>query len=184
MRFFWYLLFVAGYILFLGPPRAYEIAKKQQENGGELASQPLWVVLIVEAMFRGVMLVGLATVVESFLGTAWYGWLRIDQSVAVLLLAGLIHMLVYYLVFKSRQRRRKAMLGRLYRLLRNLSYAMTPGLAVVTLALAVDRLQATPELTDNDLHMTYAITTAIFFLIGVVEALFVKRRPTGLGSVV
>lgn len=184
MRFFWYLLFVAGYVLFLGPPRAYEIAKKQRENDGELASQPLWVVLLVEAMFRGVVLVGLATVVESFLGKAWYSWLRIDQSVAVLLVAGLIHMLVYYLVFKSRQRRRKAALGRVYRLLRNLSYALTPGLALVTVVLAIDKLRATPELTDSDLHMTYAITTAIFLFIGIVEALFVKRRPAGLGSVV
>ena len=184
MRFFWSLLFFAGYVLFLGPPRAHEIAEEQRASRGELASQPLWVVLLVEAMFRGVLLVGLATVTESFLGNAWYSWLRIDQSIAILLLAGLIHMLVYYLVFKSRQRRRKAMLGRVYRLLRNISYAMTPGLAVVTIFLAFDRLKATPNLTENDLYTTYAVTTVIFLVIGVVEALFVKRRPAGLGSVV
>lgn len=184
MRFFWSLLFFAGYILFLGPPRAHEIAQQQRANSGELASQPLCVVLLVEAMFRGVLLVGLATVVESFLGRGWYSWLRIDQSIAVLLVAGLIHMLVYYVVFKLRQRRRKAMLGRLYRLLRNMSYAMTPGLAVVTIFLAFDRLKATPELTERDLYTTYVVTTVIFLVIGMVEALLVKRRPAGLGTVV
>jgi len=184
VRFFWSLLFFAGYVMFLGPPRAYEIAEKQRANRGELASQPLWVVLLVEAMFRGVLLVGVATIVESFLGKAWYSWLRIDQSVAVLLVAGLIHMLVYYLVFKSRQRRRKAMVGRVYRLLRNIGYAMTPGLAVVTIFLAFDRLKATPDLTEDDLYTTYAVTTVIFLVIGMVEALLVKRRPSGLGSVV
>lgn len=178
------LLFAVGYCIFLGPPRAFEMGSAHQSSKGELANQPFWFILTVETLLRAMLLISISTVVEASIGAHWYAWLRVDQSLSVLLTAGTIHALAYLYLYFERGRKRKRFVGVVYRLIRNCCYALTPGLAVVTLWLLFDGQRPTPQSTDEQIALIYLSVLLVFVLIGVAEALVVKRRPSGLGGVV
>jgi len=184
MSFLKSILFLIGYCVFLGPPRAFEIQVSHRATQGELSGLPFWLILSVETLFRAIFLILCATVVENAIGSFWYAWLRIDFSLAILLCAGSVHALAYFYLFIERGRRRKRFVGLVYRLVRNLCYALTPGLVAATLMLLLDGQKPTPQLSQEGLMVVYGSVSALFLVLGIAEALIVKRRPSAIGDVV
>lgn len=174
------LLFILGYILFVGPPRALDIAVSERRKGGELASVPVWGVLVVEGLLRLILLLIVAVSFEQLISSYWYSWLEIDRSAAVMLVVGSLHMLAYYLILHRFQRRIGSRAFRAYRLVRNLAYAFLPGLAVVTLALLYDSQQVIASVDLQLQASIYAGVTSVMLIAGIVEAVFVSRVPQGL----
>lgn len=183
MTFIKNFLFVVGYCLFLGPPRAYEVQLSHVSKEGELAQQPLWVILGLETLLRALLVVIIFTLGELIIGADWYSFLRLDSSLTILLGAGVVHTVGYLYLYTTRDRKRKRLVGVFYRLLRNSSYALTPGLAVVTIWLLIDGTRATPRMSDDFVSIVYLSVTALVFIAGLIEALSIKRRPLGIGSV-
>lgn len=176
------LLFVLGYILFVGPPRALDIAVSERNKGGELSRVPVWGVVLVEGMIRLVILLSAAVLLEQTITPYWYSWLEIDRSAAVVLVAGCLHMVVYYLLLHRFRARIGFKAFRIYRLLRNISYAFLPGLGAVTLGLLYDAQQSTPSFYSHLQLTVYVIVTATFLVVGISEALIVSRTPQGLDT--
>lgn len=174
------LLFILGYVLFVGPPRALDIAVSERRNGGELASIPVWGVLVVEGMLRIVLFLIVAVVVEQLITPYWYSWLEIDRSAGVILAIGLLHMTGYYLILHRMRRVLGVKAFRIYRLLRNIGYAFLPGLAAVTLGLLYDSQAAVQVFTEHRQLIVYGAVTSVMLIVGSAEALFVSRLPQGL----
>lgn len=174
------LLFILGYILFVGPPRALDIAVSERRKGGELAGVPVWGVVLVEGLLRLVMLLVVAVSFEQLISSYWYSWLEIDRSAAVMLVVGSVHMTVYYLILHRFHRRIGSRAFRLYRLLRNVAYAFLPGLAVVTLALLYDAQRVTPIFDMYRQLLIYGTVTVLMLVAGISEAVLVSRTPQGL----
>jgi len=176
------ILFVLGYLLFVGPPRAIDLAISERKKGGELAKLPVLAVLIVEALVRASTLLFAAVALEQIISVYWYSWLRIDRSALVMLIVGSIHMFSYYL-FIYHYRKRLGQQGfRLYRLFRNLSYALLPGLVVVTLLLLVDGLRSTPWFSEELQLAVYAGVSLFMIGVGLIEFMIVSRVPQGLDT--
>lgn len=176
------LLYILGYILFVGPPRALDIAISERKRGGELAAVPVWGVLFLEGMLRLVLLLSVAVLFEQVIGSYWYSWLEIDRSAFVMLIAGSAHMVAYYLLLHRFRRSLGTRAFRVYRLVRNISYALLPGLAAVTLSLLYDAQRVTSVVDLQVQSFIYAGLTGLMLVLGVGEALLVSRVPKGLDS--
>lgn len=180
----WFLLFNIGYSIFLGPPRAYEIQQTHRSSNGELSNLPFGVILFVESLVRAIVLIFLSTLLENIIGSFWYTWLMFDHWLFILLVAGTIHSAAYFYLFLSRTRHRKRSLGRVYRLLRNFCYALTPGIVCVVITLLIDGQRATPQSNGIQLLSIYIFTSSLFIIVGFFQAFIVKRRPSALGKIV
>lgn len=176
------LLYILGYILFVGPPRALDLAVSERKRGGELARVPVWGVLLVEGLFRLVLLLSVAVFFEQLITPYWYSWLEIDRSAMIMLLIGSLHMISYYLLLHRFYKKLGSRTFRIYRLLRNIGYAFLPGLAAVTLALLYDAQQVTPVVDLQIQSMIYAGVTIVMLAAGIGEAILVSRTPQGLDS--
>jgi len=175
------ILFVLGYITFVGPPRALEMSQSENRHAGELAGKPIWIALLAEAMLRGVTLVLLAVVAETVLGNFWYNWLHIDLMIGVIIMAGSGHMIAYYLFLLYPNSRAQAPRHRAYRLVRNLCYALLPGLPVAAGILLFDGLKPAPEASVQFIVSTYTAIYIFCLVLGLFEALRARRRPLGVG---
>jgi len=176
------LLFLFGYVLFVGPPRALDIAVAERRKGGELSRVPVWGVVLVEGMLRCVLLLGIAVAFEQLISPYWYAWLEIDRSAFIMLIVGALHMMSYYLILHRFHKRLGARAFKLYRFMRNIGYALLPGLAVVTVGLLYDAQLVVSEFTLQQQYLVYSVVTAIMLVIGLLEAVLVSRNPQGLDS--
>lgn len=174
------LLFLVGYFLFFGPPRALDLQRSENAKGGELSGLPTWAVLGIEAMVRGGSLLVFAVSIEALLGSYWYSHFMLDLVMGVVILVGLGHMLAYYLIFSVFEKRLGRLTGRVYRFARNICYAFLPGLAVIDAMLLWQALRPLELIPVNSLGVGYWISTAVLLAIGLLEAAIVKRQPLGL----
>lgn len=180
MQFVAQLLFLLGYVLFVGPPRAIDLQRKESRNGGELSGLPVWLVLVIEAIIRVGLLLVVSVLLEQMLGYYWYSQLRIDAVIGLLLLVGGAHMAIYYLMFVLLVHKIGLAAGRLYRVFRNLLYSALPGAPVLMIMYLWEGIQPGLSFTDEQRFTAYLFSALPFVLAGIVEAILVRRKPLGL----
>ncbi len=110
-----------------------------------------------------------------------YETYRLDVVFSMIVILGACHSLFYYLL-----------LGylcipigldmamRIYRLMRNLCYAAIPGLVTVLPLLAWRWRLEQPPFEDGVVFQVYLVTTLLMVVVGVIEALVMRRKPLGL----
>ncbi len=170
-----------GYVLLITPPRAIDLTVSERASRGELASQSLFIVMLVELLIRIALVLLVAVSLESFFGNTIYETYLLDTVFSVIVILGTCHSFSYFVLLGYLRRRvglRLAM--RLYRLLRNLCYSAIPGfMAVLPLLLWKWSHQKLP-FEDGLVFDLYLFTTLLMIVIGMIEALIMKRKPLGL----
>jgi hypothetical protein len=180
MSFIRSLLFIIGYLSLVGPPRAAEIKIAADKNKDELAGKPFWVVLVVEFIFRSGLFLGLAVMLQSFIGDRNYELYQVDLFLGALIVAGLVHSGFYFLAFRRYQSASGC--ERIYRLGRNFAYAMIPGFIAAGLVLLWQDLNMVELYSQNLVPKVFLATTAVFLLAGLLEGLLARRKPMGLSD--
>ena len=175
------LFYTVGYLLLITPPRAIDLTVSHRISSGELAKQPLWVVMLIELLIRVALILLVAVGLESVFGDAAYETYWIDTLFIIIVMQGAFHSLFYYCLLGYLRETIGLMLAmRIYRLMRNLCYAVIPGfLAVVPLLIWKWKQEHLP-FEDGLEFQLYSVTTLLMIVLGVVEAMVVKRKPLGL----
>lgn len=175
-------LFVIAYILLIAPPQAIEIKARADKNQGELYGRSLLFVLFSETALRaGVfLLIGYSS--ERIIGNELYEKYRLDYFFFWLLVAGIIHIASYYVtkgLYINKNRERALFL---YRLGRNITYAVVPALISALLILffqARDQIELFSGILVQSVFFT---TFLIFIFVGIQEALVrhlvINQRPS------
>ncbi|MCP3688098.1 MAG: hypothetical protein GY784_06765, partial [Gammaproteobacteria bacterium] len=167
--------------LLIAPPHAIDLTQSESANQGELAKQPLFIVLLTELLIRMALLLIIAVLSESLLSNTVYSTYMLDTVFTIFAGLGVCHSFAYFLLLgylRTYIGSRPAM--KLYRLLRNLCYAPIPGLlAVMPLLLWKWELEQMP-FDDGLVFQVYYLTTLLMIAAGLVEALVMKRKPLGL----
>jgi len=180
MQFLKKAFYVFGYVFLITPSKAAEVVARHRLNGGEMSAQPLSVVLIIETLGRSVVILGSSVLCQQIIGGYWYSVIELDKCAFVLLLSGLVHQFSYFF-FISRQgvepTPRNFML---YRLVRNTCYSFLPGLLVVVTVCYVNAVAVVEVYNEEQVLLAYLLSTFVFFLIGLGEALLSRRVPTSL----
>lgn len=178
------ILFLLGYFLFFGPPRALDLQRNENAKEGELSGLPILLVVLAEALIRGGTLLLFAVSLELLLGSYWYSHFRFDLIMGVVILVGSGHIISYYLIFVMLANKLGDSACRIYRYARNFFYAFLPGLAVITSILLWHAFNPLLELSDQTLVTAYEVCTILLLIIGTIEASLVKRKPLGLDKAI
>ncbi len=137
--------------------------------------------MLIELLIRVALLLIMAVCLEFLMGKTIYETHMLDTVFSMVAILGVCHGLFYYLLLGYLHPSISLKFGmRIYRLLRNLCYAPIPGLvAVVPLLLWKWKLGQMPF--DDDLvFQVYYFTTLLMIVVGLMEALVMKRKPLGL----
>lgn len=177
----WQLLYVLGYVSLIGPPRAVHIKASAVEKGGELADQPLWVVVVAELIVRGGLFIMLGALVESTIGKAFYETYRMDLFLGALILCGLVHTTAYTLCFVL-FRENIALSQRIYRFVRNMCYSVIPAFPVAAFLLIWQDMQRFRFDNPHIVEWAFLGTWSLFAVAGIVETFITRRRPRGMGE--
>lgn len=175
------LFHIFGYVLLITPPRAIDLTVTQRTQRGELARQPLFVVMLVELLIRIALILLVAVGLEWIAGDTVYETYRIDIMFSIIVILGACHSLFYFLLLGYLRKYiglRLAM--RVYRLIRNLCYALIPGFLVVVPLLLWKWKQDHLPFEDGLVFQVYFLTTLLMISVGVLEAMVMKRKPLGL----
>lgn len=173
---------VLGYLSMVGPPRALHLHRRAHADGGELAGQPLLVVVIIEAMVRGGILLMTAVAIESMIGKGNFDIYRIDWLFGALLGAGVLHTTAYYFFVGRSDPGGAKTKRRLYRLCRNLAYSVVPGFGSSVVAIVWQHINQIDLFSGDVVELTYFMTFALAAVIGTIEALVANREPSGLNQ--
>jgi hypothetical protein len=175
-------LFLIGYVLLVGPPRAVEISNYANDAGDELRGKPIWVVILTEFVFRSGIFLIFAASIESLLGDQRYEQYQLDLFLGSLIFAGLIHTFSYYasycLTYSSGHS-----LSRVYRLGRNFAYAILPAFMAAVVVLTWQDINDIELFSGGYIERVFFVTWCSFVILGLFEALLMKRIPTGLGEI-
>ena len=175
-------LYLIGYVLLIGPPRAVEISAQANDSGDELQGKPIWVVVLNEFILRSGIFLVLAASVESLLGDQLYELYRLDLFLGSLILAGIIHTFSYFVSYGVLSSPVRAF-SLIYRLGRNFSYAIVPAFIAVGCVLVWQDINAIELFSGDYIEQVFFTTWSIFIVLGLLEALIMKRVPTGLDRV-
>lgn len=172
---------VLGFVFLISPPRAIDLTASQRASQGELAKQPLFIIMLVELMIRIAGILLLATSLEFLLGNRFYETIKLDTGFSIIVAQGVLHSLCYYLTLGYL----KAYIGittamRIYRLLRNLCYSVLPGFAVILPIVLWRTGHEEPLYADGIVFQIYIAVTVAMMIIGEIEALVMQRKPLGL----
>jgi len=173
------ILYVIGYVFLVGPPRAMQMLESANQEGGELAGQPLWKVAIVEYIIRGGLFLVAAVLIEETVGDVYFEMYKIDFFFAALIIAGGVHALFYLMAF-GWQVAGGANRSRLYRFGRNFAYAVVPAFPAAGLALFWQQFNQQELFSGQLVNQVFLATWGVFILAGLIEALLVSRQPMGL----
>lgn len=177
------LLYFLGYPLLISPSHVLDLKLQQVRSGGELASLPISLILLFEFAIRVGMLLVVAVVVDQLFGNHKYELFMGDTALLALLVSGTAHTLAYYLLLVRCKRSNRRICYRVYRLVRNLCFALLPGMAAVVLMLVYLHSKGDTKLLNPPLELVYISVTAFMALIGVIEFLVSKRQPVGLDRI-
>ena len=177
------MLYVLGYVLFVGPPRTLDIYNQETLGEGELSGKPLWFVGLVELFVRLGMLLCAVVLAETVLTAPIYDRLRFDIAAGIVALVGVAHTSIYYVVLVVLLPQKGKRMLRVYRLLRNCCYAFLPGLVTLTTMRVWELFDKSFQPSGIEFVYAYLVTTMALFVIGIVEAYMIERRPLGLDRV-
>ena len=180
MQFFWNLLFLFGYLLAFGPPRAISLIEHEKTTGGELKNAPPVLLVLIELGVRLMILMMLATSVQNLISNQLYETYRLDMGFFIVGIVAILHTGSYFLFLVLWRDVMGSLSNRIYRLLRNLSYSFLPGLAAVFVVLVWEWQQKIDPFTSGYVETVYQTTTLVMLVASIVEAAFVKRKPQGL----
>ena len=175
-------LFILGYILLVGPPRAIAIRENADRYNDELQGKPVRVVMLFEFILRAGIFLVIAASIESLLGDYLFERYQIDFFLLSLIIAGVIHTLTYYFGYCYLESQNPSVY-RIYRLGRNFAYAIVPAFVAAGLVLIWQDFNHIELFSDDWVENTFIVTWALFILMGLLEALLMKRIPTGLGKI-
>ena len=171
--------YILAYVSFIAPPRASQILRHHRVHHGELEKLPVGAVLLIETTLRSMMLIAIAVGLEWIIGKGLYEILLLDSALGVVLLGGVLHAFAYY-VFLLRSMFGEKYSERLYRLARNLCFALLPGLAILFLVNLYVLYVFAASTIDVPLVELYLAIAVFFGVVGLIEACVVKRPPLGV----
>ena len=180
MHTFTRLLFFIGYVFSVGPPRAMDLQLSEDKTGGELANQPIGILLTLELGLRLILLMCCVVAVEELIGKGLYESLHLDTFSFILGLSGISHTLAYYIFLVLPKNRNRQCFEKLYRFVRNLSYSPLPGFAVVAVVLVWEQEQGFDFFETSLPFYFYGVTTLTMLAASVIETFLSKRTPLGL----
>jgi hypothetical protein len=181
MQGFMSLIYFFGYLLLITPPRSLDLTVSERAHKGELAKQPLFVVMLVEFSIRAALILIIAVSLESLMTKTIYETYMLDTVFSMIVGLGACHSFFYFLLLGYLRNQigvETAM--KLYRMLRNLCYAAIPGLVAVVPLLLWKWSQEQLPFEDGLVLRLYYLTTLLMIVIGLIEALVMRRKPLGL----
>lgn len=169
-----------GFISLLAPPEALSLHARAKGTRSELDGLPVWLVVLAEFIFRCATFSLLVFGLQELVGRETFHRLLLDYISVALVLAYAWHTLVYFLAFRvSCGLVTTSSAQRLYRLGRNSAYSVPPAALAALMLMWWQDLRNIP-FTAAVLGHVVVGTGLIFLVAGVIEALLVKRTPTGL----
>jgi len=146
-----------GYVLLITPPHAIDLTVTHRQKQGELAKQPLLIVMVVELLIRTALILLVAVTLESLTGNTTYETYMLDTVFSMLVVLGALHSFAYFLFLGYLRPSIGLKLGmRLYRFFRNLCYAAIPGQASDDFLLEsnslIDKNQSDKQNNNEDIH--------------------------------
>jgi hypothetical protein len=117
---------------------------------------------------------------ESLLGEDLFETYHLDIFLGALIVAGLVHSGFYFLAFGVMSR--VSVAHRVYRVGRNLTYAVIPPFVAAVIAMIWQDMHQRPLLEGELVEVVFFWTWGLFAVLGLVESMVVSRCPLGLGS--
>ncbi len=174
------IVLMIGYVSLLGPSQAIEIKKRADKNIMELSGTYYFYILLYETALRLSLFLIAVFLVEYFMDDDYFSLFRIDLFFFLLLGAGLMHQVFYYIgviLLKNH-------FGmRLYRLGRNLSYAVVPAILSAIGVLIIQSYNQIEPFSGLLVVEVSGLVYVLFSLIGIIEALVQKGTAIGLGII-
>lgn len=180
MQFFWNSLFLIGYLLAFGPPRAIYLLEHEKATNGELKNAPPVLLVVIELGVRLTALMVIAVTLQNLMTNQLYEIYRLDLGFFILGTVAIVHTCSYFLFLVVLRDGMGSLADRIYRLVRNISYSFVPGLAAVILVLVWEWQQKIDPFSSGYVELVYQLTTLAMLVASVIEAAFVKRKPQGL----
>lgn len=180
MQFFWNSLFLIGYLLAFGPPRAISLLEHEKATDGELKNAPPVLLVLIELGVRLTVLMVIALTLQNLMTNQFYEIYRLDLGFFIVGAVAIVHTCSYFLFLVVLHDAMGSFANRIYRLLRNLSYSFLPGLGAVFVLLVWEWQQKIDPFTSGYVETVYQTTTLVMLVASIVEAAFVKRKPQGL----
>jgi hypothetical protein len=165
----------------MGPPQALYLHRSAQGTHSELDGLPLWLVLFTEFLLRATVFTLGVFLVGEWMGAEIFHLYRVAYFAIAIAVCGAVHTVIYYLTLGVGAKYWQfSTMQRLYRFGRNLTYSVAPALVAALATLVWQDLHHTPLFDGETVWRTSAAVWGLFMLLGVCEAVFVKRIPTGL----
>jgi hypothetical protein len=172
---------IIGYATLMGPPQALYLHRSAQGTRSELDGLPLWLVLFTEFLVRATIFTLGVFFVGEWMGAEIFLLYRVTYFAIAMAVSGAVHTVIYYLTMGVGAKYWQfSTMQRLYRLGRNLTYSVAPALVAALATLVWQDLRYIPLFEGDTVWRISAAVWGLFMLLGVCEAMFVKRIPTGL----
>ena len=174
------ILFVAGYVSLLGPSQAIMIKKNADKNRTELSDTHYFYILIYETALRLSLFLIMIFLVEYSMDDDYFSLFRLDLFFFLFLGAGLMHQIFYYIGVVIL----KTPFGmKLYRLGRNLSYAILPAILTAVGALIIQNYNQIEPFSGLFVVKASGLVYLIFSLIGTIEAFVQTGSAISIGDI-
>lgn len=180
MKLFWGGLFVLGYILAVGPPRALYLKYLEDTGHGELSRQPSVIFLLIELAARLLCLMLIAVLVEDQLGKALFETLRLETAFSILGIAGVLHSIAYFVFIVIPKGENLWLTDKFYRVFRNIAYSCIPGLFIALLIILWEVSRGLEPYETGFAQNVYLYSAVFLIVIGFGEAVCVSRSPSAV----
>lgn len=176
-------LYLLGYVSLIGPSRIIEIQNQARVEKNELTDGSLFYILVSETAVRAGLFLLIAGLVEISLGDKLFEMYQLDYLFALLILAGIVHVLAYYvgIVFFAPKYFRAAMI--IYRLGRNLAYALLPAILAVGIVLLLQDQEQIELFSGELIKQSFIYSYILFSVIGMLESILKTGKPLCLGDI-
>lgn len=170
-----------AYVVLLGPPHALQIHADAQNKGGELDGLPVWMVFGAEFLMRASVFLMISWGLQEVLGNETFRRFQVFFLIGAVFASGFVHTTVYfYCFFIKWEIWPKSRLGRVYRMGRNLAYSVIPAFFTSGLMLGWQEYNQMPLFQGHLVETTFFIVWGGMAVLGVIEAILVKRKPLGI----
>jgi hypothetical protein len=165
----------------MGPPQAVYMHRSAQGTQSELDGLPLPLVLLTEFLMRAAIFTLGVYAAGEWMGSETFHRYHLTYFALAIAASGALHTLIYYFALGvGAQYWSFSSMQRLYRLGRNLTYSVSPALLAALATLWWQDLRHIPLFDGDTVWLVSASVWIFFLLLGLCEAMFVRRIPTGL----